>query len=211
VTDSEQKTSLKHNIASVTADIMALSVDDLRIALQKANTENRTLQLALAEMERVATLDTLTPVHNRRYFLSEIHRRLARIRRYGDAVIVIFVDLNNLKAINDAHGHGAGDAILMCVAARLRDNVRETDVVARIGGDEFGLLLDAMDEGHAAEKVEFLRNAILKQAVVYGDIQMQPSAAFGFARIGPDDDENTALARADAAMYQDKALKSIIG
>ncbi len=192
-------------------DITAMSEQELRAALKKANIEIRTLRLALTEMERVATLDTLTPVHNRRYFLSEIQRRLARIRRYGDAVIVMFVDLNGLKAINDAHGHGAGDAVLMCVAQRLRGNVRETDVVARIGGDEFGLLFDVMEESHAREKIEFLRNAILEKPVLYGEIQIQPSAAFGFARIGPDDDENTAVARADAAMYQDKALRTIAG
>ncbi len=192
-------------------DTENLSVSELRLALKKADSEIRALRLALAEMERVATLDTLTPVHNRRYFLSEIQRRLARIRRYSDAVIVMFVDLNHLKTINDAHGHGAGDAVLMCVANRLRSNVRETDVVARIGGDEFGLLFDAMDEARAREKIEFLRNAILEKPVLYGDIQIQPSAAFGFARIGPDDDENTAVARADAAMYQDKALKTIAG
>ena len=173
--------------------------------------ENRALRLALAEMERVATLDTLTPVHNRRFFLAEINRRLARIRRYGDAVIVMFVDLNNLKSINDAHGHGAGDAVLMCVANRLRRNVRETDVVARIGGDEFGLLFDAMDDAQAAEKISILRAVMAEKPVRYGAVDVQPSAAFGFARVGPDDDENTALARADAAMYQDKALKSIAG
>lgn len=189
--------------------VMAEDVAALRDALAAAEADNRALRIALAEMERVATLDALTSIANRRHFIAEINRRLARIRRYGDEVAVIFADVNGMKAINDAHGHAAGDAVLIEVADRLQRHVRETDVVARLGGDEFGILLDNMPAAEAHKKVAFLRSLIMNQPILFDGKAMQPTTAFGVTMVGPDDDEQTALARADAAMYQDKALQSI--
>jgi diguanylate cyclase (GGDEF)-like protein len=186
-----------HSIAELEAQIVALKA------------ENQALSLALAEVERVSSLDTLTPVHNRRHFLGALHQRLARMRRYGDVVALIFIDVNNLKTVNDLHGHGAGDAVLMCIATRLKAQLRETDVVARIGGDEFGLILDQINADELDTKVEFLRQSITAEPVRYGDIDIAPSAAFGCTVLAQDDDELTALSRADAAMYKDKALNSV--
>jgi PleD family two-component response regulator len=101
--------------------------DDTATALTRLRHENEQLRRQLAaiqpridELERLADMDTLTPLPNRRCFVREVNRVVARTERYGDPAAIMFVDVDGLKAINDRHGHGAGDAALNHVAALLR-------------------------------------------------------------------------------------------
>ena len=103
------------------------------------------MQARLRELEKLADGDTLTPLPNRRAFHREVERVLRQVERYGTPAALLYVDVNSLKSINDRFGHAAGDAALCHVAAALSGLVRQTDFVARIGGDEFGLVLDHLD------------------------------------------------------------------
>src|SRR5437660_9578831 len=111
-----------------------------------AEVERLELELAaararMAELEARAEIDPLTDVLNRRGFQRELKRSLAYVKRYGPSAALLYLDLDAFKAINDRHGHAAGDAVLKAVAMVINRHVRASDVVARLGGDEFAVLL----------------------------------------------------------------------
>jgi diguanylate cyclase (GGDEF)-like protein len=176
----------------------------LRSEIARLQRENRTLTIALAEMERVAERDMLTPLFNRRYFLSALHQRIARSERFGDRIALIYVDVDNLKQINDRHGHGAGDFALIEIAARLASAMRPCDVLARIGGDEFGILLDHISQSEATGKMRRFKAMIEDEPCCYEGRAIELGAAFGLAMITPGQSAEDLVGRADAAMYRDK-------
>ncbi len=160
----------------------------------------------IEELERLVDSDTLTPLPNRRRFVREVERVVHHGRRYGTpASWVMFVDLDGLKRINDSHGHIAGDSALIHVAMILQAMVRTTDVVARIGGDEFGLLLEHIDADAARDKAQRLIEAVAEHPVILGGKRVRLSISIGMAELGPDDDAETLIARADSAMYARRA------
>jgi diguanylate cyclase (GGDEF)-like protein len=173
--------------------------------------ENELLAAALADMrarvdelERLVDSDTLTPLPNRRRFLRELDRVVQHSRRYRTPAFVMYVDLDGLKAINDAHGHFAGDAALIHVADILAKNLRTTDVVARIGGDEFGLLLEHLDAAAANDKAARLAAAVAEAPLDLGGTRITLSLSIGLTEVKADDSCDAVLARADAAMYAAK-------
>ena len=156
------------------------------------------------DLESLALLDELTGLHNRRGFALFAEQELARARRYRRAAVLLFADMDDLKRINDVHGHAAGDAALLAVARALRSIVRESDVVARWAGDEFVALLL---EGTDAEGIDFqerLNAALDAQA---SELPFAVRATVGASRLGPDDATklSDALHRADAALYERKS------
>lgn len=162
------------------------------------------MERRLSELEHLADSDTLTPLPNRRAFHREVARVVRAVARYGTPAAVLFVDLDGLKAINDAYGHPVGDAALVHVADVLRREVRGTDLVARIGGDEFGLLLERLDEELTSSKAQALEQAVASAPLPLGDGQLSLSVSVGVAMIGRDDTVEALLARADARMYAAK-------
>lgn len=174
--------------------------------------ENRRLRATLDEMqgrlqelEKLADCDTLTPLPNRRAFLREVERVLRQVERYGTPAALLYVDVNSLKGINDRFGHAAGDAALLHVAASLSDLVRQTDFVARIGGDEFGLVLDHLDGASATDTAERIAECISKTPVSVGGCDIVVSVATGMTTIDKGDTVEGAIARADRNMYVAKA------
>lgn len=173
----------------------------VRETLARLLAENEAMKARIAELERLADTDALTPLPNRRAFVREVERAIARVARYGPTIALMYVDVDNLKALNDRHGHGAGDAALNHLAALLRREVRAGDLVARIGGDEFALLVEPVDADSAQAKAAALRQAAestgfdwLGQSVIVG-------VSIGVAMITGDDSVDALIARADAAMY----------
>ncbi len=180
----------------------------LRALIVQQIDENELLAAALADMrarveelERLVDSDTLTPLPNRRRFLRELDRIVQHSRRYATPAFVMFVDLDGLKAINDAHGHVTGDAALIHIADILATMLRTTDVVARIGGDEFGLLLEHLDEPAARDKAAKLSEAVAAAPLQIGGTSITLSVSIGLAELNADDNADSVLARADAAMY----------
>jgi len=166
--------------------------------------ELRVMRIQLGELERLADSDTLTPLLNRRAFLREVERSLARVARHGGSTVVMIADLDGLKAINDTAGHQAGDGALIQVAHCLSAQLRGSDLVARIGGDEFGLILEMVKPEDAAAKARALAECVAREVSDDGPLAI----SIGFATIVADDTIDSVMARADAAMYAQKRQRS---
>jgi diguanylate cyclase (GGDEF)-like protein len=180
-------------------NVMIGEIDSLRLDVEE-------LKLSLAEAEASADHDPLAPVYNRRAFVREASRVIAMVKRHEIEASLVYFDLNNFKLINDSHGHPAGDAVIRAIGEVLVRQTRETDVIGRIGGDEFAVLLTHLGPEAAAAKAETLVAALATERVLHEGIPHYVSAAYGIAHIELEDTAEGALARADEAMYADKAL-----
>lgn len=167
------------------------------------------LRLAEAELRFLAHHDPLTGLTNRSLFNDRLASGLRAARRHRSGLALLFLDINDFKNINDAHGHVAGDRVLCEIARRLEACVRETDTVARMGGDEFTVLLTGIRSPEAvSEKVEQILAAMAEPlGSEFGELRM-PSCSIGVARYPTDgEDADTLMGCADADMYR---LKSTI-
>ncbi|WP_165793679.1 GGDEF domain-containing protein [Hyphococcus luteus] len=164
-------------------------------------------QERITELERLADSDPMLDIFNRRAFVRELDRTLGLIDRYGMKASLIFVDLNDLKKINDAKGHGAGDAALAHVAAVLSANVRQSDAVGRLGGDEFGVILTQADQSTAEMKAQQLSQAVAANPTPWKDGDFTAHISCGVVEIAKGLSADEAMARADSAMYEQKSRK----
>jgi diguanylate cyclase (GGDEF)-like protein len=162
----------------------------------------------IMNLEARIDIDPLTDTLNRRGFERELKRSLAYIKRYGTSAALLYIDLDGFKPVNDRHGHAAGDAVLKAVAAALVRHVRASDVVARIGGDEFAVLLWNVGSPAAAAKAAALETAVYSTPVRWNSSTLVVAASAGVALLGALDSPAEVLARADAAMYARKAERS---
>jgi len=168
------------------------------------------LAAALATIDRLQALadtDYLLGIFNRRGFERELNRSLAYIKRYKAEGALIVLDVDGLKPINDAFGHATGDAVLKAVAAVLKSNVRASDVIGRMGGDEFALLLWNLSQDDALAKAAALEQAVDNLGLVFAGRRVETGASAGTTLLTPADDALSALARADVAMYGRKQLR----
>jgi len=182
------------------AALLAAEVDRLRQQLLAARRK-------LAVLEALADIDPLTDLPNRRAFERELARALAYVKRYGISAVLLYLDLDDFKRVNDRHGHAAGDALLRAVASVLGRHVRESDVVARIGGDEFALLLWHCDEVNAAAKALALEASVGRTTAMHEGATLSAGASVGSAVLLPLDTPGEVIARADHAMYARKAAR----
>jgi diguanylate cyclase (GGDEF)-like protein len=157
-----------------------------------------------AELEQLARTDVLTGLANRRHADDVLRSTIASARRHDRALCAVLVDIDNFKAVNDAHGHAAGDAVLREVALRLADGLRDEDLAARWGGEEFLLLLP--DSPDASVVCERLRTALSGRPVnVHGLLELTVSASFGWAPWTGEETGEALVGRADVALYAAKA------
>ena len=163
------------------------------------------LESRVKELDQLAHLDSLVPLPNRRGLVRQLEMLISRVERYGDEAAMLFVDLDGLKMLNDSLGHTAGDAALIQVALLLIGGVRASDTVARVGGDEFAILLDRADETSAFETAERLVSQIAETIFRHDGVTMPLSVAIGVTMIEKGDNPVTVMARADQAMYRVKA------
>ena len=163
------------------------------------------LQEKVEQLDQLAHQDSLINLPNRRGFMRELERLIARVDRYGINGAMLFVDLDGLKMINDTFGHRAGDEALIQVAALLAKGVRHSDVVARIGGDEFGILLESSDEHDAQETAARLIDQISACDFTHDGEALPLSVAIGVGMIDALDTAEAVMERADEAMYARKA------
>jgi len=163
------------------------------------------LQARVEQLDQLAHQDTLINLPNRRGFMRELERLIDRIARYGSSAAMLFVDLDGLKMINDSFGHRAGDEALIQVAHLLSGGVRRSDVVARIGGDEFGILLENASEQTAHETATRLVDLICGCEFDHDGDALPLSVAIGVSMITGDESPEAVIARADEEMYRRKA------
>ncbi|HUD50445.1 GGDEF domain-containing protein [Parvibaculum sp.] len=158
----------------------------------------------LKDAEELADRDPLIPVLNRRAFVRELSRVIAYGRRYKEPSGLAYFDIDNFKQVNDTHGHAAGDAALTHLAQLLSEHVRESDVIGRLGGDEFGVILARADEKTAENKARSLAQLIADNPLVVNGTAIPLSISVGAIAFTGDDEPQDALNRADRAMYQAK-------
>jgi diguanylate cyclase (GGDEF)-like protein len=163
------------------------------------------LQERVEQLDQLAHQDSLINLPNRRGFMRELERLIARVDRYGISAAMLFVDVDGLKMINDTLGHRAGDEALIQVAALLAKGVRHSDVVARIGGDEFGILLESSDETNSHETAARLIQQISACEVLHDGEALPLGVAIGVGMIDALDTAEAVMERADEAMYRRKA------
>ena len=179
----------------------------LAVEVERLAAELKASQSRISELEARIDVDPLTETLNRRGFEREFRRSLAYVKRYEVSAALIYLDLDGFKPVNDRHGHAAGDAVLKAAAAALIRKVRTSDIVARIGGDEFVVLLWNVTEIEAAAKAAELEDAVYATPVRWGASTLVVGASAGVTPIGPLDSPAELLARADAAMYARKAQR----
>jgi diguanylate cyclase (GGDEF)-like protein len=158
----------------------------------------------LEEMARAADQDMLLPILNRRAFVREITRFTSFAERYGTPSSVVYLDLNNFKAVNDAHGHAAGDAALRHICDLILAQIRDTDVLARLGGDEFGVILAHVTAEQAQHKGASLAQALRDYPPVVDGRPVPLSFSYGVYELRAGDTPDTILQQADRAMYAQK-------
>lgn len=156
------------------------------------------------QLQRIALSDPLTQLPNRRAFEIEAVRTAARSRRSGHPMTIGIADIDFFKKVNDRHGHAAGDAVLRAIAAVLQSQARASDVVARVGGEEFGLLFPHTDMSTAHQVAERIRLAV---AAAHVDVELAAiteTISIGLAPLPHNGDWKAGFMRADAALYQAK-------
>ena len=164
-------------------------------------------------VERQALVDGLTGLANRRHCEEELEAELLRAERLGGATALVFADLDDFKAVNDLHGHPAGDAVICAFAELLRESVREIDTPGRFGGEEFVLLLPGTDAAGAASVAERVRVALAERVIVTpGGAAIRITASFGVATAPPLARAAELISAADRALYDAKrAGKNRVG
>jgi diguanylate cyclase (GGDEF)-like protein len=163
-------------------------------------------QQLYARLHRMAQYDELTGLPNRACFRDRLTTALARVRRNGGRIALLYVDLDRFKQVNDTYGHGGGDQLLRAVADRLTACVRDADTVARLGGDEFVVLLESIAEPEDAQRVvEKVRSAFEQPLSITGH-SLEIGMSIGIALYPEDGEAETQLLKqADDRMYLMKA------
>ncbi len=200
--DVQNQGQLRHIRGNAVPDIDA---DGIVVGIYVMMQDSTNLKRAEEKLIQLAQFDSLTSLANRNRLYDKLGEALARGKRRGKELAVLFLDLDKFKSINDSLGHAAGDAVLCEFASRLKASVRKTDTVARIAGDEFVILLEDLSSSAEAEQIA---NTILentKAPMRYGDTVLNFSTSIGIALATGEDDADSVLKRADAALYAAKA------
>ncbi|HHH31336.1 MAG TPA: GGDEF domain-containing protein [Polyangiaceae bacterium] len=195
---NQQLLALNQSLYASLRRVEQLLADKARLAADLAT--------ANEELQRLATQDPLTGLSNRRAFQLAMGRDLARASRSRKPISVVIMDIDHFKRVNDTYGHGGGDAVLKAVSAVLSASVRQGDVVARWGGEEFALILPETPSKGARILADRLRAALAETVVNYEGTEIRVSASFGVASaevIVPDMADKL-LSAADEALYRAK-------
>lgn len=158
----------------------------------------------IRELERMALLDPLTNLGNRRYGQMALSGKLREFKRYGWQFGVLFIDVDDFKAVNDTYGHSTGDKILRLIATTLTNGLRSSDVVSRWGGEEFVACVANVDETTLFHVGEKLRALVEKSSFSVGHIATHVTISIGATLAKKKDSANTIIKRADSLMYQSK-------
>lgn len=158
----------------------------------------------IVHLERLAMTDDLTGLLNRRGFEAELDKAIANAERYGEGGVLIYVDLDGFKPINDTFGHAAGDEVLRRTGHLLRETIRPTDAAGRLGGDEFAVLLVRSQWENGLSRAENIDRILNNARIPWGAHTIPLAASLGVQAYGGADSRHELLKQADKAMYQCK-------
>lgn len=181
---------------------------ELEAALSEVQSKNTQLESSLKLLEEMAATDPLTGLYNRRHFGKVIEQLFAEANRYGKDLSCVMIDLDGYKQLNDTHGHQVGDQLLQVAAKAISANLRQMDIAARYGGDEFVLLLPHADAAEAARVADRIRRdfAASSACVLQRDHGVTMSIGIGSLDENHPAHADQLVATADAALYQAKDL-----
>ncbi len=163
------------------------------------------LQTLNVQLKHLSRTDRLTGLNNRGYWEEELEREYARHRRYGSRLSMVIFDIDHFKKVNDTHGHPAGDKVIQAVAEVLRQQVRDTDIAGRYGGEEFVVLLPDVESAGAQLFAERMRKAIESLLVTYAEQSIPFTISLGVADLsGPSNSHKDLIEWADGALYESK-------
>lgn len=195
VHDYQQRLQEKY----ILADSTLLAINE------QLKTRTEELEKALTQVERLATTDSLTELPNRRHFDNFLTSAFPRAVRFGEPICLVLVDVDHFKKINDQYGHGAGDYVLQELARLFKARTRETDICARMGGDEFAFLLCRADTEESLVLSQELLRKVGEHSFVANGTKLNVMLSIGIAQISPDIHDGEALyGAADAALYEAK-------
>lgn len=158
------------------------------------------------ELHQLASTDQLTGLPNRRAFLEAAAKEFARFQRYATPTVVMMLDLDHFKAINDRYGHHGGDRVLQAVSTRLATLLRESDTIGRLGGEEFGIIVPHATLDDGVQIAERILDLVRATAIPLEDTPVSITLSIGLSRLTPNDSSfERALRRADQALYEAKA------
>ncbi len=200
-----------HDTASVLGIPSAEMTPKVRNAIMTlmAEVENMRHELEIAhrriaELEKLADQDSLIEISNRRAFVREMTRMISYSDRYGINSSLIFLDMNDLKVINDTHGHKAGDLALVHVAKTMLGSLRDSDIIGRLGGDEFGIILPKASEENADAKAKQILKLIEDNPLTLDGKKIPLKIAYGIYPLHSGLSPDQALDHADKKMYTHK-------
>lgn len=184
ITITSQEVLLSNRVNGITAIALGFFLSVLIWRYNYINIiQNRRIEVQQRRLEQMAFSDPLTKLYNRHFFNKMIKKEYSSVRRYGHESVIIMLDLDDFKKINDSYGHLIGDQVLVQVAKLLRSNIRESDTLARFGGEEFIILAPqiSLEEGEAfAEK---LRKLIAETSFETGETTIHITASFGVSKL----------------------------
>lgn len=175
----------------------------MRSALRLAHAL-RALEVANTELNKLATTDELTECYNRRYFLSLAEKEAEKAHRHSRSLAVMMMDIDHFKHINDSYGHSAGDHALEALTRCIRDQCRNSDIVGRIGGEEFALCCPDADLNGAKRMAERIRSQCAKMKIMAEDKTFGITVSIGITLLAAGEKFDEALHRADLLLYQAK-------
>ena len=183
---------------------VSLAISALLEKLDDLNHDLTRTKESLAEIERLVDVDCVAPIPNRRAFMRRLAWTIAMHERYGHPSAILYFDLNNFKDINDTYGHAAGDLAIRHVSQLLASTMRESDFLARIGGDEFAVIMYYASDAAARERGRKFVDMLHASPFLYNGRKLAVTTAYGFYVLKNGDDPESALAAADMSMYVDK-------
>jgi len=156
------------------------------------------------EIYRLTTVDGLTQVFNRRYFLEQLEREASRAKRYRRELSLLLFDIDHFKQINDNFGHLAGDYVLKQLATVVKGKIRREDILARYGGEEFAIILPEIDAPNAMQFAEKIRRLVEKAPFKFEETKIAVTVSVGLATCGDADDAAILIKRTDDKLYEAK-------
>ena len=183
------------------------AASDAKATIRRLRAELAQAKAQIEALQATAETDFLLDILNRRGFERELNRSIAYIKRYHATAALIVLDVDRLKPVNDAFGHAAGDEVLKAIVKTVSSQVRASDVVGRLGGDELAVLLWNLSETDAKAKAASLEEAIDGLTFVFRGNNVSAGASAGVAILGPHAQASRALEEADSAMYVRKAQR----
>ncbi|RUO18349.1 sensor domain-containing diguanylate cyclase [Aliidiomarina haloalkalitolerans] len=184
------------------ADYTVLASSPVLIGTVRDITEQKNYQ---AQLERMSMTDSLTGIYNRRFFVEQLESSFSDWQRRKNACCLAIFDIDYFKQVNDTYGHAAGDSVLVRLSERVKKRIRKADIFARLGGEEFGLILPHTELQQAQTLLEEIRNLVATQAFTFNQESFQVTISVGVTEIGSQDsDYDELLIRADGLLYEAK-------